>query len=94
MKREKKKLRAAARRERQAAAVISTQADAVRVMERMAAELNALREVQIRFRHVLFGAFLARALGDEMKMSDALLAAWPEWFRGKEDAPWMAFSER
>lgn len=63
-------------------------------MREMQQELETLREVQTRFRHVLFGAFLGRALGDETKMSDALLAAWPEWFKGKEGAPWMAFSER
>lgn len=91
-------MRAASRRERQAASVIEAhkalEMQAVRMLEEMRRELTTLREVQVRFRHVLFGAFLGRALGDEVKMSDALLAAWPEWFKGKEEAPWMAFSER
>lgn len=98
MSRAERKFRAAARRERQASKVIEAHAQlethAVRVMEEMKRELTTLREVQVRFRHVLFGAFLGRALGDETKMSDAIMAAWPEWFRGKEEAPWMAFSER
>lgn len=94
MSRAEKKLRAAARRERQARVVVQTGARAAQVMEQMHRELETLREVQTRFRHVLFGAFMARGLGEESKLSDAILEAWPEWFKGKESTPWMAFSER
>lgn len=65
---------------------------AVRVIDGLTAEVEHLREIQERFRHVWFGAMLGRALGDETKMSDALLAAYPEMFKGMEEAPWMAFS--
>lgn len=66
----------------------------VALIDQMSRELTMLREVQERFRGHIFGAFLARALGDEEKFSDAVLKAFPEWFKGHEEAPWMALSQQ
>ena len=62
------------------------------VINGLSAEVEHLRETQERFRGLLFGAFLGRALGDEPTVSDALMAAHPGMFRGHEEAPWMALS--
>lgn len=70
------------------------EARAVATIDGLSREVAMLREVQERFRHLLFGAFLGRALGDEAKLSDAFLAERAEWFKGKEEAPWMLFSSR
>lgn len=67
---------------------------AVQTIDSLAAEVRQLREVQERFRAHIFGAFLGRALGEEQKFSDALLQAFPEWFKGYEEAPWMVFSQQ
>ena len=67
---------------------------AVGVIDSLRREVTVLRGVQEAFRAHIFGAMLARALGDEEKFSDALLKAFPEWFKGHEEAPWMALSER
>ena len=64
------------------------------VFRELVREVETLRGVQEAFRAHIFGAMLSRALGDEEKFSDALLKAFPEWFRGHEEAPWMALSER
>lgn len=67
---------------------------AVALIDQLTNEVTQLREIQERFRGHIFGAFLARALGDEEKFSDAVLKAFPEWFKGYEEAPWMALSQR
>lgn len=67
---------------------------AVAVIDGLRREVEGLRSVQEAFRAHIFGAMLARALGDEPKFSDALLTAFPEWFKGHEEAPWMAFSQQ
>ncbi len=66
---------------------------AVSVIDSLRREVATLRGVQEAFRAHIFGAMLSRALGDEEKFSDALLKAFPEWFRGHPDEPWMALSE-
>lgn len=92
-----KKALHAARRTVQAHANIERQA--VAVLEGLQHRVRELEEIQERFRAHLFGAFLAKALeaeggAVEPKFTDAVMAAFPEWFRGKEAAPWMAFSSR
>lgn len=67
---------------------------AVAIIDQLRKEVEMGREIQERFRAHIFGAMLARALGDEEKFSDALLKAFPEWFKGYEEAPWMAFSQQ
>lgn len=66
------------------------------VVEQMRATIEAqhaqLVELRSIFRHVYFGAMLGRALGDEPKLSDALLETQPEMFAGHMEAPWMALS--
>lgn len=91
-KAERKALKATHRARRIEATHRELEGRAVAVIDGMAKELAVLRETQERFRHVLFGAFLGRALGDEPKLSDAYLAERGEWFKGKEDKPWMLFS--
>lgn len=77
--------------------VVATHAEleqrAVAVIDELRREVATLREVREAFRAHIFGAMLARALGDEEKFSDALLKAFPEWFKGHEEAPWMALSQ-
>lgn len=83
--------------QRAARVVVATHAEleqrAVSVIDELRREVVALRGVQEAFRAHIFGAMLSRALGDEEKFSDALLKAFPEWFRGHEEAPWMALSQ-
>ena len=72
---------------------------AVQVLNGLQQRVRELEEVQERFRGHLFGAFLAKAIeaeggAPEPKFSDALMQAFPEWFKGREAAPWMAFSQR
>ncbi len=67
---------------------------AVSMLDSLQREVVVLRGVQDAFRAHIFGAMLARALGDEEKFSDALLKAFPEWFKGHEEAPWMALSQQ
>lgn len=64
----------------------------VATIDNLSAEVTHLRAAQERFRGMLFGAFLGRALGDEPTVSAALMAAHPEMFKGFEEAPWMAMS--
>jgi len=71
----------------------------VAVIDGLSRRVEELEAVQAAFRATLFGAFLARGLeaegvGVEPKASDAWMAAFPEWFRGKEDRPWMALSQQ
>ena len=91
-KAEKKALRATHKARRLEEMHRQLEGRAVAVIDAMSRELAMLRETQERFRHVLFGAFLGRALGDEPKLSDAYLAERAEWFKGKEAEPWMLFS--
>jgi hypothetical protein len=95
--RAEKKLRKAARAahvvvskhaelEQQAVALIDQQAAAIRQRD---AVIDGLR---LTLRHVYFGAFLGKALGDEQKLTEALMTTTPEWFKGYEEAPWMALS--
>ncbi len=75
------------------AAHAELESKAVAVIDSLRREVVTLRGVQEAFRAHIFGAMLSRALGDEEKFSDALLKAFPEWFRGHESEPWMALSE-
>lgn len=95
--RAEKKLRKAARAahvvvskhaelEQQVVALIDKQTEQIRQLSSMVDELR------ITFRHVYFGAFLGKALGDEQRLTEALMTTTPEWFRGYEEAPWMALS--
>ena len=66
---------------------------AVDVIDNLRREVELGRQVQEAFRAHIFGAMLARAMGNEELFSDALLKAFPEWFKGHEEAPWMALSQ-
>ena len=68
------------------------EARTVAVIDGLRREVETLRAAQESTRHILFGAFLGRALGDEPKLSAAVLAERAEWFRGHEEAPWLLFS--
>lgn len=59
----------------------------------MSTEILRLREMVERQRGMLFGAFLGRALGEEPRLSDAMLQAFPEFFAGEPEAPWMVFRQ-
>ncbi len=67
---------------------------AVAVMDSLQREVIELRGIREAFRHMLFGAFMARGLGEEPKLSDAVLQSRPEMFKGHEEAPWMALSQQ
>ena len=95
-KKAKKALHAA---RRTVAAHAALEQRAVEVLNGLQRRVMELEEVQERFRGHLFGAFLAKALeaeggAPEPKFSDAVMTAFPEWFTGREAAPWMAFSSQ
>lgn len=64
---------------------------AVGVIDGLSAEVKLLRETQERFRALLFAAFLGKALGDEPKVTDAFMGAFPQWFASHPDEPWRLF---
>ncbi len=89
--RKARKAQHAARRVVEAHAALEPRA--VAIIDELRREVVIGREVQEAFRAHIFGAMLGRALGQEEKFSDALLKAFPEWFKGHEEAPWMALSQ-
>jgi hypothetical protein len=62
------------------------------LIEQQTQEILRLREGIERQRGMLFGAFLGRALGDEPRLSDAMLEAHPGFFAGHPEAPWLVFT--